>query len=68
MDKIGEKIEKYVKERTGRIVIMIISIIVSMLAFDGIDTNMYQFKEVADVIRSMFVIFNLGLFGYLFKD
>ena len=66
MDRIGEKIEKYVKERIGKIAILVISIIISLLAYDGIKTDMCP--EVVAVVHTMFVIFNIGAFVYLFKE
>lgn len=63
-----KKIEKYVTKRIGKIVLLIISILVSMFAYDGIKSNLLDYPEFVGVINSMFVIFNIGVFVYLFKD
>ncbi len=63
-----KKFEKFITERIGKIVLLIISILVSIFSFYCVKPNILDYPETISLINSLFVIFNIGVFVYLFKD
>lgn len=63
-----EKLERYIKKRIGRIVLLFLSILISVFSYSSIQQSILDYPDMIGTIHALFVMFNIGVLVYLFKD